>query len=76
MKRIRRIPLKERWTVALDDGYVCYADSIKISNNCSIDQAFKLIKFYFKIVNPLIEIYWKIERKIMVYLFLRRLRRE
>jgi hypothetical protein len=74
MKKIRRITKEDNWTIAVDDGYKSYADNVIISDKVSINDVFIIIKTLFKMLNPFIEIWWKIERKIKVYLFFRSLR--
>lgn len=73
MKKIRRITKKERWTIAVDDGYKSYADNVIISDKVSINDVFIIIKTLFKILNPFLEIWWKINCKIQNYLFFKKL---
>jgi len=73
MKKFCRINLNEGWTIAVDDGYKTYVDNVTISDKVSINDVFIIIKIGFKFLNPFIEIWWKINRRINNYLFFRRL---
>ena len=69
MKKIRRITKKENWTIAVDDGYKSYSEHFNISDKCSINDVFILIKIFFKILNPFIEIWWRIKQKLIIIRF-------
>jgi hypothetical protein len=59
------------YKIRIDDGYAKHLYTIDISNKLSKNNIYQLIQFYFKILNPFVEIWYKIYHKYRTYKFIK-----